>query len=506
MDGTAVTERLAHPELRERLDAADLEALRGRVDDSLHRQGVTFGPRRFEVDPVPRVIEADEWRELGAGIVQRVQRAGGVRGRRYGAACHRRRGGHARAGPRGADHYEPELAGLRPPGGWIGVAGLDLLRGPDGRFAVVEDNLRTPSGVAYAARRPPARWTTPWAGRRPSAPTCARSCWTRCGRPCARRRRRRRGAAVRRAGHRRAVQRRPLGAPRAGRRARIALVRLDELELRGDRLYARRPGGHAARSTSSTGAPTRTACATPRPRGRRSAELLARRRGGAARWGSSTPSAPASPTTRSPTPTSRTWCASTSDEEPLLRSVDTYDLGDAGALEPRHWTASTSSSSSRAAATAAPAWSSARARRRPTRERARAAVRADPEATSPRRRCAFSRHPTVVDGRLEPRHVDLRPFAYRAGDEVRVVPGGLTRVAFARGRARGQLVARRRRPRTRGCCRLSPDLGPLGALPSEPFTVGVEEEVMLLDPDDWALAQEIDDVLPRRARATSRRT
>ena len=64
MDGTAVTERLAHPELRERLDAADLEALRGRVDDSLHRQGVTFGPRRFEVDPVPRVIEADEWREL----------------------------------------------------------------------------------------------------------------------------------------------------------------------------------------------------------------------------------------------------------------------------------------------------------------------------------------------------------------------------------------------------------------------------------------------------------
>ena len=68
MDGTGLTERLAHPELRKRLDAADLEALRGRVDDSLHRQGVTFGPRRFEVDPVPRVIEADEWRELSAGI------------------------------------------------------------------------------------------------------------------------------------------------------------------------------------------------------------------------------------------------------------------------------------------------------------------------------------------------------------------------------------------------------------------------------------------------------
>jgi uncharacterized circularly permuted ATP-grasp superfamily protein len=58
-------------------------------------------------------------------------------------------------------------------------------------------------------------------------------------------------------------------------------------------------------------------------------------------------------------------------------------------------------------------------------------VRDDPEGHVAQETVWFSRHPTVVDGRLEPRHVDLRPFAYRAGDEVRVVPGGLTRVAFA---------------------------------------------------------------------------
>jgi uncharacterized circularly permuted ATP-grasp superfamily protein len=68
---------------------------------------------------------------------------------------------------------------------------------------------------------------------------------------------------------------------------------------------------------------------------------------------------------------------------------------------------------------------------RAERERASRAVREDPEGHVAQETVWFSRHPTIVDGRLEPRHVDLRPFAYRAGDTVRVVPGGLTRVAFA---------------------------------------------------------------------------
>jgi uncharacterized circularly permuted ATP-grasp superfamily protein len=45
----------------------------------------------------------------------------------------------------------------------------------------------------------------------------------------------------------------------------------------------------------------------------------------------------------------------------------------------------------------------------------------------------LSRHPTVTHGRLEPRHIDLRPFAISSGDSVHVLPGGLTRVAFERG-------------------------------------------------------------------------
>jgi len=46
--------------------------------------------------------------------------------------------------------YLPMLLGVRPPGGvHVHIAGIDLVRGPDGRFVVLEDNARTPSGVSY---------------------------------------------------------------------------------------------------------------------------------------------------------------------------------------------------------------------------------------------------------------------------------------------------------------------------------------------------------------------
>jgi uncharacterized circularly permuted ATP-grasp superfamily protein len=42
---------------------------------------------------------------------------------------------------------------------------------------------------------------------------------------------------------------------------------------------------------------------------------------------------------------------------------------------------------------------------------------------------ALSVHPTIVDGRLDERHIDLRPFAFATRGGVEIVPGGLTRVA-----------------------------------------------------------------------------
>ena len=44
-----------------------------------------------------------------------------------------------------------------------------------------------------------------------------------------------------------------------------------------------------------------------------------------------------------------------------------------------------------------------------------------------------SRVPTLIDGEIEGRHVDLRPYILHQGEEIYVHPGGLTRVALRRG-------------------------------------------------------------------------
>ena len=66
-------------------------------------------------------------------------------------------------------------------------------------------------------------------------------------------------------------------------------------------------------------------------------------------------------------------------------------------------------------------------------DRADALIAADPAETIAQEVVALSTLPTVCDGRLEPRHVDLRAFALTSGEEVTILPGGLTRVALERG-------------------------------------------------------------------------
>ena len=68
------------------------------------------------------------------------------------------------------------------------------------------------------------------------------------------------------------------------------------------------------------------------------------------------------------------------------------------------------------------------------RERLLEAVLEAPEDYVAQRMVMISTHPTVIDGRLAPRHVDLRPYLFLGEDgEVRTLPGGLTRVAFDEG-------------------------------------------------------------------------
>ncbi len=136
-------------------------------------------------------------------------------------------------------------------------------------------------------------------------------------------------------------------------------------------------------------------------------------------------------------------------DDPLLprRGADPRQRPDLPAGRPRAarggaGAAATSSSSSRPASPAARASSSARHDRARQLDGARRRdPRASPSAGSPRSSCNLSTVPTAMpDGALAPRHVDLRPFAV-FGETIRIVPGGLTRVALTRGLDDRQLLA-----------------------------------------------------------------
>ncbi|MFZ0627617.1 MAG: circularly permuted type 2 ATP-grasp protein [Acidimicrobiia bacterium] len=68
----------------------------------------------------------------------------------------------------------------------------------------------------------------------------------------------------------------------------------------------------------------------------------------------------------------------------------------------------------------------------PTLEKVAAEIRANPRRYIAQETIQLSTHPTFIDGRLEPRHIDLRPFVL-TGETIEVVPGGLTRVALREG-------------------------------------------------------------------------
>jgi uncharacterized circularly permuted ATP-grasp superfamily protein len=112
-------------------------------------ENVEFGDEPFRLDPIPRVIAAADWTRLEAGLTQRVRALDAWCADVYGERRIVRDGVVPARVIDTIDTLEPDLVGVSPPR-WIGIAGLDVVRAPDGRFLVLEDNVRTPSGMAYA--------------------------------------------------------------------------------------------------------------------------------------------------------------------------------------------------------------------------------------------------------------------------------------------------------------------------------------------------------------------
>ncbi len=401
------------------------DELEAKVNATLLDAGVGFksvqGDARFHVDPVPRVITAGEWVSIKRGLAQRVRALNAFVADVYGERRIVAEGVVPEYVISSAEYHEPEMRGVEPPSGsWIGIAGLDVVRDGSGEWMVLEDNLRTPSGFAYlhAARI--------------------------------------------------ALQRHLDVPPQALPRP------LDgEIDLLADALHAATPQGfgghHAPQAVVLTDGPGNSAywehswlartLAIPLVEtadiGLRRGRLWYRaeypidvvyRRTDADRVDSPLGRLLLGPLREGTLGLINQYGTGVADdklthayvdeitrfflgEEPVLRSVPTYDLAQADQLERALAEFDSLVLKPRAghggvgvliAPHAAPEEVAA----------VRRQVEASPGDWIAQRVVMLSTHPTVSGGRLAPRHIDLRPFVFMGeGGKPRVLPGGLTRVA-----------------------------------------------------------------------------
>ena len=131
---------------------------RGEAERIFHRVGITFAvygeqagtERLIPFDLVPRIIPADEWARLEAGLVQRVRTLNLFLHDIYHEQAILRAGIIPSERVLGNTQYRREMVGVDVPGGiYAHVAGVDVVRADGGRYYVLEDNLRVPSGVSY---------------------------------------------------------------------------------------------------------------------------------------------------------------------------------------------------------------------------------------------------------------------------------------------------------------------------------------------------------------------
>ena len=326
----------------------------------------------FPLDPVPRVIDAEAWQHLKVGLAQRAKALNAFVADAYGARRIVKAGLIPARVIRTAARYEASMRGVQPPGGlWVGVAALDLVRAPDGEFQVLADDVTTGGGLAHAT-----------AAREALLPALA-----------------------------------PPGdaAPRS---------HAELPSLLGETLRAAAPGGREPRvAVLGDGWPAALLGAPPvapddadvvyRP-GVSDAEV-ARLLGPAVRAGT----VGVVNALGCGVGDDRLTHAYVEDmvrfyvgEEPALRSVPTLDLGRPDHLEQALDTYADLVVKPRVGRAAAPDL---------------ATLRAAPRDWVAQPSVARSTHPTLVDGALEPRAVELRAFVFMHGaDHPRVLPGGLT--------------------------------------------------------------------------------
>jgi uncharacterized circularly permuted ATP-grasp superfamily protein len=421
--------------LLDALSGVDLARLRDAVNATVERAGASFttgdGDEAFVIDPIPRIFPAHEWAPLAAGLEQRTRALNAFVLDAYGERRIVDAGVMTAETIDSAEGYEPELRGTYPEtAAPIGVAGLDIVRAPDGSLRVLEDNVRTPSGFAYvvAARRAIAP-ALPGGVGEPVAPDVAYDLLADVVA----------AAAPDVAGEVSAVvlSDGPDGAAyyehaAAARALGVPVVTLADLERRGDRLDVRLEDGsrrpvhvvyrrcHEDRVRDERGALTAVAEALLEPwRAGRVAVVN----------GFGTGVADDKLIHGYVEDMIRFYLGA----EPLSDAVPTVGLGAPGAIDAVLGDLRAYVVKPRFGHGGAGVVVCAHADDRAL-ERLRGDLRAAPERFIAQPVVALSSHPTVVDGgRLEPRHVDLRPFVFATNVKIGSIPGGLTRVAWDAG-------------------------------------------------------------------------
>jgi uncharacterized circularly permuted ATP-grasp superfamily protein len=394
------------------------EARRG-----LGERGVTFGGGGSAdtplFDPVPRILTAAESSDLETGIAQRLRALETFISDVYGEASVFDSGVIARAEVESSPHYEPLMRGAAP-ARWISFAGLDVVRCEDGRFRVIEDQLRMPSGVAYAVAwretmrelldvEPPQRDVSLVFGELARAVRDAAPPGVDEPR-----------VAILSEGRSAAAF---WEHERLARELRAPLVTLGDLDHRDGRLVAWIDGRLQGldvvylrtdedRFRDDDGSLTAIGEALVGP---------------AAAGRVAVVNAPGSGIADDKLVHGRVneLIDFYLGEETQLPSVPSRAVGpddelDDLVVKPR----------GEMGGEGVVIWRDAD---RETRERVRARIAEEPGGWIGQELVQLSVHPTVVDGRLEPRHIDLRPYALATEDGVRVLPAAMSRVAFERG-------------------------------------------------------------------------
>ena len=142
-------QELGLSELQQRQDLAELDIVGMGITFTVYSDGRGID-RAWPFDIIPRVIAADEWRRVELGLMQRLRAINAFIDDPY----HEQRviadGVFPAALLEHSVNFRPQCRGVSPKYGvWAHICGSDLVRDADGTMYVLEDNLRVPSGVSY---------------------------------------------------------------------------------------------------------------------------------------------------------------------------------------------------------------------------------------------------------------------------------------------------------------------------------------------------------------------